>query len=158
MEQKKYKIGQKEYSEEELYLLGVENSPKLYLISRIISVVIFPTFFFIEVVLGILTIVFANTMDKDFPLWAFYIPLIIIGSILVLLIFIFIFSFLTKTKKRYIKYGYDYVMKETNNGNNDKIFTVGKEKEKEETLARYERLLKGGVITQEEFDKKKAEL
>ena len=97
-------------------------------------------------------------MDKDFPLWAFYIPLIIIGSILVLLILLFIFSFLTKTKKRYIKYGYDYVMKETNNGSNAKVFTVGKEREKEETLARLERLLKGGVITQEEFDQKKKEL
>ena len=158
MEQEKFAIGQKEYTQDELYLIGKEHFPKFYYIPRILGLICLPVFFFIEAVLGTLTIIFAKTMEDDFPIWAFYIPLIVFGVFLLISLLLVVISFFGRSRNRCIRYGYNYVLKQTNNGENNKVVSTVDQRKNQEELDRYTRLLKGGVITQEEFDKKKEEL
>ena len=158
MEQEKFVIGQKEYTQDELYLIGKEHFPRFYYIPRILGLICLPAFLIIEVILGIITIIFSKTMDEDFPLWAFYIPLIIFGVFILISLLLVVISFFGRSRNRCIRYGYNYVLKQTNNGGNDRVVSTVNQRKNQEELDRYARLLKGGVITQEEFDSKKEEL
>ena len=97
-------------------------------------------------------------MDEDFPLWAFYIPLAVFGVFILISLLLVVISFFGRSRNRCIRYGYNYVLKQTNQGSNERVVATVNQRKNQEELDRYARLLKGGVITQEEFDKTKEEL
>ena len=149
-----YQIGNKEYTREELYMIGREHYPRLYYIPISIGIIFLCIGLFIELIVGVMTIIFASTMEPDFPIWVFYIPLGVFGLFILVGIILIVVSACGRSKEKYIRYGYNYVLKATDNGQNQNVVRTNKQMVSDEQLARYQRLLKGGVITQEEYDKK----
>ena len=150
-----YQIGNKEYTREELYIIGREHYPRLYYIPISMGIIFLCIGLFIELIVGVMTIIFASTMEPDFPIWVFYIPLGVFGLFILVGIILIVVGACGRSKEKYIRYGYNYVLKATNNGQNQQVVVqTNKQRVDEETLARYQRLLKGGVITQEEYDRK----
>ena len=149
-----YQIGNKKYTREELYMIGREHYPRLYYIPISIGIIFLCIGLFIELIVGVMTIIFASTMEPDFPIWVFYIPLGVFGLFILVGIILIVVGACGRSKEKYIRYGYNYVLKATDNGQNQNVVRTNKQMVSDEQLARYQRLLKGGVITQEEYDKK----
>ena len=154
----KVKIGQKEYTQEELYLIGKEHYPRYYYIFLYFGIIFFFPSLFVEFVIGVITIILYNVMEKDFPIWAFYIPLGVFGFFALTGLIFMIVAIFGRSKRRYIRYGYNYVMKKTENGQNDKVVPTENDEERQRKLERYNRLLKAGAMSQEEYDKNVSEL
>ena len=152
--EKTYQIGSKEYTREELYMIGREHYPRLYYIPISIGIIFLCIGLFIELIVGVMTIIFASTMEPDFPIWVFYIPLGVFGLFILVGIILIVVGACGRSKEKYIRYGYNYVLKATDNGQNQNVVRTNKQMVSDEQLARYQRLLKGGVITQEEYDRK----
>ena len=155
-----YTIGDKQYSREQLIALGKDKYPKFNLIPRIVGILLFSIGLLVCGLLGIVLLILNVSgvfTDPEFPIWVFFIPLGIFGTLVLAGIICFICSFIRKPDEAYIQHAIKYLTKlEINNKN------IGIDKtlnpRDQETLARNERLLKGGVITQEEFDKRKEAL
>jgi len=154
----KYLIGKKEYSRGELIIIGKEQHPKLFYIARYFGAVLFFNCLFVEIILGIITIVFANVMDETFPIWAFYIPLGIFGILVLVGLLVFILSFLGRSEEKYFRYGYNYVLRKTDYGANDTVVETDMEKNDQKKLRGYKKLVEAGMMTEEEFQKKRDEL
>ena len=151
-----YTIGDKDYSRALLVAIGKERYPKFYLIPRIIGIVFMVISFFMLSGLGITLLIlkFAGVFnDSEFPIWVFYIPLGIFGSIGIAGLICFLCSFIKKSEQTYIEYATRYLNKINSLEPEQRLSTRDKE-----TLARYQRLLDGGVISQEEFEKIRDEL
>ena len=147
--EKSYQIGSKEYTREELYMIGREHYPKLYIIPIVLGVIFLCVGLLVDLIVGVITIILANIPDLDIPMWPFFIPLGFLGILMIVI------GACGRSKERYIRYGYNYILKATNNGQNQEVVVkTNKQVVDDETLARYQRLVKGGVITQEEYDKK----
>ena len=155
-----YTIGDKQYSREQLIVLGKDKYPKFNLIPRIVGILLFSIGLLICGLLGIVLLILNVSgvfTDPEFPIWVFFIPLGIFGTLVLAGIICFICSFIRKSDEAYIQHAIKYLTKlEINNKNIDLNQTLSPRDQEE--LARNERLLKGGVITQEEFDRRKEEL
>ena len=155
-----YTIGDKQYSREQLIALGKDRYPKFNLIPRIVGILLFSIGLLVCGLLGIVLLILNVSgvfTDPEFPIWVFFIPLGIFGTLVLAGIICFICSFIRKPDEAYIQHAIKYLTKlEINNKNIDIDKTLNPRDQ--ETLARNERLLKGGVITQEEFDKRKEAL
>ena len=153
--EKSYQIGNKEYTREELYMIGREHYPKLYIIPIVLGIIFLCVGLLVDLIVGVITIILANIPDLDIPMWPFFIPLGFFGLFALAGILMIVIGACGRSKERYIRYGYNYILKATNNGQNQEVVVkTNKQVVDDETLARYQRLLKGGVITQEEYDKK----
>lgn len=153
--EKTYQIGSKEYTREELYMIGREHYPKLYIIPITLGIIFLCVGILIELLIGAIIIIFANIPDLDIPMWPFFIPLGFFGIFIIAGILMIVIAACGRSKEKYIRYGYNYILKATNNGQNQQVVVqTNKQRVDDETLARYQRLLKGGVITQEEYDRK----
>ncbi len=155
-----YTIGDKQYSREQLIALGKDKYPKFNLIPRIVGILLFSVGLLVCGLLGIVLLILNVSgvfADPEFPIWVFFIPLGIFGTLVLAGIICFVCSFIRKPDEAYIQHAIKYLTKlEINNKSIDLNQTLSPRDQ--ETLARNERLLKGGVITQEEFDRRKEEL
>lgn len=158
MKQQIYIVGDKQYSREQLIAFGKEHDPRLYWITRIIGIFLMSGALFLAFLVGIAMLilyVIGVFKDPSFPIWVFYIPLGLFASIFLAGMICFILSFVNKNEERYIKYALSYLT-------NHHITLDDKESclstRDLQALERYERLLKGGVISQEEYEQKRKEL
>ena len=158
-----YLVNGKEYSKEQLIAIGKKRYPKLYWIPRVLGIIFLLVALLVLGVLGLVMLIlkFTGVFDTpDFPIWVFFIPIGLFGGIGVGGIICIVVSCLGRSKQTYIDHALVYLSKEP-------VMTVDNEKgrvervlsqSEVETLQRNERLLKGGVITQEEYDRRREEL
>ena len=154
MAQQKYMVGDKEYSGEQLIAFGKEHNPRLYWIPRLIGIILMFAGLLITILIGVVMLILYATgvfNDPDFPIWVFYIPLGLFGSLFLAGLICFIVSFAVNTDEKYINYALSYLT--NHHGTIDNL-----PKRDREALERYERLLNGGVITQEEYQEKVKEI
>ena len=159
-----YKVNDKEYSREQLIAFGKEHYPKLYWIPRILGIIFLIIGLIACGMLGLVMLILKLTgvfNTPDFPIWVFYIPLGLFGGIGVGGIICIVVSCLGRNDQTYIDHALAYLTKTEINNNvppemkkTDKLLM----QEDIERLERNERLLKGGVITQEEYDRRRKEI
>ena len=148
-----YKIFDKEYSKEQLIVLGKERYPKLYWIPRTIGII----FLFVGILMcgllgiSLLILNFAGVFDNpEFPFWVFYISFGVFGLWFLIGLICFVASFIGRTEKAYINHAIKYL-----NQVGPTVDYVLCERDQRE-LDRNERLFKAGVISQEELEKRKS--
>ena len=159
-----YKVNDKEYSREQLIAFGKEHYPKLYWIPRILGIIFLIIGLIACGMIGLVMLILKLTGvfdTPDFPIWVFYIPLGLFGGIGVGGIICIVVSCLGRNDQTYIDHALAYLTKTEINNNvppemkkTDKLL----KQEDIERLQRNERLLKGGVITQEEYDRRRKEI
>jgi hypothetical protein len=166
MSQQTYTVGDKTYSREQLIAFGKEHYPKFYWISRGVGILLMFIGFLLMAIIGLVLLILNLSgvlSDPEFPTWVFFIPLGVFGTVALAGIICFILSFVGRTEEKYINHALAYLTKHNLKINNEdgkedivteKLLTTD-EKEK---LARYERLLKGGVISQEEYEQRVEEI
>ncbi len=158
MKKQKYIVGDKEYSREQLIAFGEENNPRLYWIPRMLGIILMFSGLLISSLIGIVMLILHITGvfdDPTFPIWVFFIPLGVFGSVFLAGMICFVASFAANTEERYIRYALAYLTKHNKTlSGGDTLLS----KRDSEALKRYERLLQGGVISQEEYDKKVNEI
>ena len=113
--------------------------------------------------LGLIYIVLdkAGAIDAEFPTWIFFIPGGVFGMFFLAGLVLIIVSCVGRSEQTYIDHALNYLTKMDLKGSTPEIQTKAErilDQRDLEQLARNERLLKGGVITQEEFDRRKAEI
>ena len=161
--QNTYEVNGKLYSKEQLIALGKEKYPKLYWIPRIVGIILLLVSIFVCALLLIPIFVLSVTGvfdDPDFPKWVFAIPYGLFGGIGIGGVICIVASCLGRSKQTYIDHALAYLSKQeirTINNEDGRVERVLTQDEIE-TLERNERLLKGRVITQEEYDRRKAEI
>lgn len=157
-----YKVDEKEYSREQLLAFGKDHYPKLYWMPRVIGFIIA---FAALLILGLLGLVYlildkAGAIDADFPTWVFIIPTVVFGMFFLTGIILIVISCIGRSEQKYINHAITYLTKvdlkqssmpELDENKKGRIL----DQQDIERLERYGRLLKGGVITQEEYDQKK---
>ena len=163
--QQTYNVNGKEYSREQLLAFGKEHYPKLYWIPRVLGFIIA---FAALLILGMLGLVYlildkAGAIDTEFPTWVFIIPAVVFGMFFLTGLILIVVSCIGRSEQKYINHAITYLTKvdlkqssmpELDENKKGRIL----DQQDIERLERYGRLLKGGVITQEEYDKKRAEL
>ena len=146
-----FSLNGKVYTREELIEIGREHYPKFYWITRGIGIGL--------MTLGVLTaLIFLVTIatvgngkipTTFYPLMGGFFAISLIGVIL------FGASFKRESDEAYISYAERYLTKYYSAHEKR---SKAEEKDNVEQLLNYKKLLDAGVITQEEFDKKKKEL
>lgn len=165
MSNNKITIGDKEYTREELLEFGKQHYPKFYWITRgagiglmligVVSALVYVSIF----------LTFGST-DRGTPVLSmFYLITIPFAFMALIGVVLFGISFRKRPDEDYIKHAVDYYTKL----NANRVARESKIKAREEKVARkeeqkdisqlikYKELLDAGIITQEEFDKKKQE-
>ena len=163
MKQQSYTVNGKEYSREQLLAFGKQHYPRLYWIPRVLG---FIFAFAALLVLGLLGLVYiildkADVINADFPTWIFFIPGGAFGMFFLAGLVLIIISCIGRSEQTYIDHALNYLTKMDLKGSTPEIQTKAErilDQRDLEQLARNERLLKGGVITQEEFDRRQAEI
>lgn len=163
MKQQSYTVNGKEYSREQLLAFGKQHYPRLYWIPRFLG---FLFAFVALIVLGLLGLVYiildkAGAINADFPTWIFFIPVGFFGIFFLAALVLIIVSCIGRSEQKYIDHALNYLTKMDLKGSTPEIQTKAErilDQRDLEQLARNERLLKGGVITQEEFDRRQAEI
>ena len=163
---KTYTIGDKQYSKEQLVAFGKEHYPKFYWIARGIGIMLLLISLLVMGLIGLVMLILnqVGVFDPDFPIWVFYIPLGFFGLVALAGLICFILSFIGRTEQKYINHALAYLTKVelkeealAPNTEKAKAERILSQRDKE-TLARYDRLLKGGVISQEEYEAKRQEI
>ena len=166
MGQQSYTVGDRVYSREQLIAFGKEHYPKFYWISRGVGIFLMFLGLIVMAILGFVLLIlnFAGVIeDPEFPVWVFFIPLGVFGSIFLAGLICFILSFVGRTEEKYINHAFAYLTKydlkiNKDNNPNPQVLEKALSNDDKEKLARYERLLKGGVISQEEYEQKVNEI
>ena len=161
--QNTYEVNGKLYSKEQLIALGKQQYPKLYWIPRIVGIILLFVSLLMCALLLIPIFVLTKTGvfdDPDFPKWVFAIPYGLFGGIGIGGIICIVVSCLGRSKQTYIDHALAYLTKQEIRTINNKDGRVERvlTQDEIETLERNERLLKGGVITQEEYDRRRKEI
>ena len=156
MSSKVYAIGDKEYTREELLAFGKAHYPKFYWIFRGSGLGLMAIGFFFAIMFVILAILSGGA---DSPVdWVFYIYAIPFGFIGITGAVLFSISFRKKPDEAYIKHAIDYYSKlDARTKQREKRVAEKKENRDISQLLKYKELLDAGIITQEEFEKKKKE-
>ena len=166
MKQQTYTVGDKEYSREQLIAFGKQHYPRFYWIARGIGIMLLLISLLVMGLIGLVMLILnqVGVFDPDFPIWVFYIPLGFFGLVALAGLICFILSFIGRTEQKYINHALAYLTKVelkeealAPNTEKTKVDKILSERDKE-TLARYDRLLKGGVISQEEYEAKRREI
>ena len=150
-----FQIGEQTFSNEELYRIGKLHFPKRYWIKRAIGIFLWIFAFDYSISIPFTTIFWALRLEEPMRTYAFlaiYIPL---GVLLIAGLVVFILSFVPEKKEVYIEYAKKYLIKANANlqARDKKL-----ERRRLKELAYYKKLLDKGVISQEDYDKKKEEL
>ena len=166
MKQQTYSVGDKEYSREQLIAFGKQHYPRFYWIARGIGIMLLLISLLVMGLIGLVMLILnqVGVFDPDFPIWVFYIPLGFFGLVALAGLICFILSFIGRTEQKYINHALAYLTKVelkeealAPNTEKAKAERILSQRDKE-TLARYDRLLKGGVISQEEYEEKRREI
>ena len=165
MNDKKIIIGEKEYRREELLEFGKQHYPKFYWIYRGSGLGLISIGLMTALIYTLVAIAFKDKFDERF-VWINYSIAISFGLMAIAGIVLFIVSFKKKPDEAYIKHAIDYYTKlDANLKARDARIKAREERiaKKEENknineLLKYKKLLDAGVITQEDYDKKKEEL
>ena len=162
-QQKSYRVGEKEYSREQLIAFGRSHYPKLYWIPRVLGFIFAFVALLIIGALGLIYIILdkAGAIDAEFPTWVFFIPGGVFGMFFLAGLILIIVSCVGRSDQTYINHALNYLTKMELQGNTPELQQKAErilDQRDMEQLERNERLLKGGVITQEEFDRRKAEI
>ena len=164
MKQQTYTVNGKEYSREQLLAFGKEHYPRLYWIPRVLGFILCFATLLILGLLGLVYIILdkAGAITPDFPTWVFLIPVGLFGFMFLAALVLIIVSCIGRSEQKYIDHALNYLTKHELQGEAaPELQKKSKrilDQQDMERLARYERLLKGGVISQEEYDKKRAEI
>ena len=158
-----FSVGGEEYSREQLLAFGKQHYPRLYWIPRVLGFIFAFVALLILGALGLIYIVLdkAGAIDAEFPTWIFFIPGGVFGMFFLAGLVLIIVSCVGRSEQTYIDHALNYLTKMDLKGSTPEIQTKAErilDQRDLEQLARNERLLKGGVITQEEFDRRKAEI
>ena len=161
--QNTFKVGEKEYSREQLIAFGKSHYPKLYWIPRVLGFIFAFVALLILGALGLIYIILdkAGAIYAEFPTWIFFIPGGVFGMFFLAGLVLIIVSCIGRSEQKYIDHALNYLTKMDLKGSTPEIQTKAErilDQRDLEQLARNERLLKGGVITQEEYDRRKAEI
>lgn len=153
-----YTIGGKQYTESELLKFGKEHYPKFYWIYRGVGIGL--------MVIGVLSaciyLAIAYGIEKEFDdsfSYTFYAITAIFAAMAFFGAISFAVSFIKKPNEAYIKHAVDYYtrLNAKQIARTEKMQKV-EERNSVKQLLEYKQLLDAGIITQEEFDKKKQEL
>ena len=161
---KTYLVNEKEYSREQLIAFGKELYPKLYWIPRIVGIILLFVGLLVLALLGgvMLILKLTGVFDTpDFPIWVFYVPIGLFGGIALGGIICIVVSCLGRNDQTYIDHAIAYLTNAEVKNNippEMKKTDVLLKQEDMERLQRNERLLKGGVISQEEYDRRRKEI
>ena len=161
--QNTYEVNGKLYSKEQLIALGKQQYPKLYWIPRIVGIILLFVSLLMCALLLIPIFVLTKTGvfdDPEFPKWVFAIPYGLFGGIGIGGIICILVSCLGRSKQTYIDHALAYLSKQeikTINNEDGRVERVLTQDEIE-ILERNERLLKGGVIIQEEYDRRRKDI
>ena len=164
MKQQTYTVNGKEYSREQLLAFGKQHYPRLYWIPRSLGFILGFVSLLVLALLGLVYIILdkAGAITPDFPTWIFFIPVGLFGFMFLVALVLIIVSCVGRSEQKYIDHALNYLTKHQLEGESaPEIQQKAKrilDQQDMERLARYERLLKGGVITQEEYDRRKAEI
>ena len=151
-ENNNFVLGNKEYTNQELLLIGREYYPKKFWIKRGIGLGL--------ILIGILCMIplpffyMAKNPDQTTEtMLAYFNHALSFGSVACLIpgIVLTIISFIPEKDITYIEYAKRYLVKAYNRENKNN------ESRKIDQLKKYKKLLDAGVISQEEFDNKKKE-
>lgn len=169
MVKKEYVIGDNSFAREELIKFGKQHYPKFYWIYRGVGIGLM----FMGTMFAIIYAACATTFNRhDFegieenPLNIFYVITIIFAVIAAIGCVLFAYSFIRKIpEESYIKHAIAYYTKLDANTKLRQARIAAAEKRKDDTsdkkdvadLLKYKELLDAGIITQEEFEKKKKE-
>lgn len=159
MKQEKYVIKDKEYSRDALIEYGRNARPGVFWIPRMLGIIFMGASLFIMALIGITMLILNATgvfSEPDFPVWVFFIPLGMFGLLFLVGLIIFIVSFTANTDERNIKYAIKELSKDNRvkSSSGEPLLT----KRDEDALKRYDRLLKAGAMSQEEYDEKVKEI
>lgn len=150
-----FQVGERTYSNDELYKIGKLHFPKRYWVKRGIGIALWVMALNYSVSIPFTTIFWAFQIENP----ARAIVLVLIFSPLAILfaagLIVFLLSFKAEPREVYIDYGKKYLIKADANS---KARDIKLERRRYKELANYKKLLDRGVITQEEFEKKKEEL
>lgn len=151
-----FKIEDKTYSDDELYKIGKLHYPKRYWIKRGIGIALWIAGLEYGISVPFTTIYWAFKIDS-LPARVIVLILIFLPLVTILLAgtIVFLLSFRPESKDTYIEYAKKYLLKAEANL---KARDVKLERRRLKQLANYKKLLDKGVLTQEEYDKKKEEL
>ncbi len=103
----------------------------------------------------------AGAIDAEFPTWVFIIPAVVFGMFFLTGVILIVVSCIGRSEQKYIDHAINYIAKNGLPQATEPDVQKAKrilDQQDMERLARYERLLKGGVITQEEYDRRRAEI
>ena len=167
MEQQTYKAGDKEYTREELIAFGKQHYPKFYMIPRGVGIGFFFLFGTIALIFIFEGVAFAKTFDDDSAASSmFYIYGIVFLIFAIIGLIVFFTSFKPIPEENYLKHAIDYYNKQYANQKareariqqNKERNSRNEEYRDVSQLLKYKALLDAGIITQEEYEKKKKEL
>ncbi len=157
MDQQVYTIGDKEYTREELLKFGKEHYPKFYWIYRGVGIGLM----FVGII-SALCFLIPSLIYKDIDLAVYYAGMITFFIVALIGAILFAVSFVKRPDADYINHAIRYYekvnTKQIKSEEKQKIRTTKKENGEVDLLLKYKELLDSGVITQEEFDKKKKEI
>ncbi len=157
MDQQVYTIGDKEYTREELLEFGKEHYPKFYWIYRGVGIGLM----FVGII-SALCFLIPSLIYKDIDLTVYYAGMITFFIVALIGATLFAVSFVKRPDADYINHAIRYYekvnAKQIKSEEKQKIRTTKKENGEVDLLLKYKELLDSGVITQEEFDKKKKEI
>ena len=157
MDQQVYTIGDKEYTREELLKFGKEHYPKFYWIYRGVGIGLM----FVGII-SALCFLIPSLIYKDIDLTVYYAGMITFFIVALSGAILFAVSFAKRPDADYINHAIRYYekvnAKQIKSEEKQKIRTTKKENGEVDLLLKYKELLDSGVITQEEFDKKKKEI
>ena len=157
MDQQVYTIGDKEYTREELLEFGKEHYPKFYWIYRGVGIGLM----FVGIISALCFLIPSLTY-KDIDLAVYYAGMITFFIVALIGAILFAVSFTKRPDADYINHAIRYYekvnTKQIKSEEKQKIRTTKKENGEVDLLLKYKELLDSGVITQEEFDKKKKEI
>ena len=161
--QRTYEVNGKIYTKEQLIALGRQKYPKLYWIPRVLGIIFLLIGLLVCALMGgIMLILNAVGVfdDPTFPKWVFAIPFGLFGGIAIGGIICIVVSCLGRSNQTYLDHALAYLTKvevSSVNDENGHVERVLSEREVE-TLARNKRLLDGGVISQEEYERRNKEV
>ena len=150
-----YKIGEKEYTEEELIEFGKQHYPKFYWIYRGVGLALIGLGLLMTSIIVISGTIFDSGNESSNASNVYFlmaIPYVIIGLIGAVL---FGVSFIPLSKEKYITHALKYLKK---NALKEEQALANKSDKDITQLLKYKELLDAGIISQEEFDTKKKEL
>ena len=163
MKQQTYTVNGKEYSREQLLAFGKEHYPKLYWIPRAFGFIFCFVGLLVLALIGLVFIILdkVGAITPDFPTWIFLIPGGFFGFFFLIGLILIIVSCVGRSEQKYIDRAISYLTRygdqDTPSSDQLKANRILDQQDLER-LARYERLLKGGVISQEEYDRRRKDI